>query len=245
MDIANYFNNNSYELISIDNYHNNNTYKFFIYDNCCISNVIKTNEIWEPHMHVIFEKYINKNSVVIEGGCHIGTHTIKIAELCKYVHAFEPLPESHKLLNKNILINKIDNVSTYLLGLSNKVEETTFAWCEADAPGCAGLNNNPMGIPIYSKHMDNGNKVKLTTIDELNLDQLDFIKLDVEGYESLVIKGALKTIAKFKPIITMEIWENHFGSINFDYAKKTFANLLNIGYKMEHISGPDFLFIPL
>jgi FkbM family methyltransferase len=238
-------NNYKYELISIDNYDQSNKYQFFIFKNCIISNSIKNNQIWEPHMHNIFEKYINKNSVVIEGGCHIGTHSLKIASLCKHLYAFEPMPESNKLLNMNIKINQLDNVTTYLSGLSDKIGETKFAWCINGNPGGAGLDNNPVGIPNWASPIGERINVKLTTIDELNLDQLDFIKLDVEGYETLVIKGALKTIYKFKPIITMEIWSNHYGGINFNYAKYTFMNLLNVGYKIEHIGGPDFLFVPL
>ena len=88
-------------------------------------------------------------------------------------------------------------------------------------------------------------EVSLITIDSLNLDKLDFIKIDVEGYEPKVIQGAMNTIIKFKPIIVIEIWKDHFGGVDFNYSKNLFQSLLTVGYEIHHIWGPDFLFIPL
>ena len=73
---------------------------------------------------------------------------------------------------------------------------------------------------------------------------MDFIKLDIEGYEQFAILGGLKTIKKFKPVITLESWLNHKGQININETKKRYLNLIDLGYEFHHIWGPDFLFIP-
>ncbi len=79
---------------------------------------------------------------------------------------------------------------------------------------------------------------------ELKLDRLDFIKLDIEGYEQFAILGGLETIKKFKPVITLESWLNHKGQININETKKRYLNLIDLGYEFHHIWGADFLFIP-
>jgi len=234
-------------LYTVDNYNNYQSIKFFTYpsDKCIISKVISKNQIWEPHMHIIFEKYINKESIVLEGGCHIGTHTLKLALLGKQLLAFEPLNKSHAILYDNIKINNIDNVTLYSEGLSNDPGEAYFETTQINNPGGSALSNNPMGVAEYAK-MINSSKypVKLITIDSLELNKLDFIKLDVEGYEINVIEGAINTIKRCKPIITLESWNNHFGEVCLQHTKNTFKILLDNGYTMEHIEGPDFLFLP-
>ena len=97
------------------NFHKNKDIKFYTYSNCPISSRIKNNVFWEKHLHDIFEKFINEKSIVIEGGCHIGTHTLKMALICKHIYAFEPFPTSFELLNNNVKVNKLENVSLSLI----------------------------------------------------------------------------------------------------------------------------------
>jgi len=231
---------------TVDNYHNTRSINFFTYprDKCIISNETSLNRIWESHMHQIFEKYITKQCVVLEGGCHIGTHTVKLALLGMRVLAFEPLIESNNILRKNIKLNNLHNITVYNDGLSNKPDVAFFQWIGHNNPGASGLSNNPMGTPSYSKKTDKQIPVNLITIDSLCLDNLNFIKLDVEGYEINVIEGGINTIKKYKPIITLEVYENFYGKYSIEYTKTTFKILLDIGYTVHHIAGPDFLFLP-
>ena len=231
---------------TVDNYHNTRSINFFTYprDKCIISNETSLNRIWESHMHQIFEKYITKQCVVLEGGCHIGTHTVKLALLGMRVLAFEPLIESNNILRKNIKLNNLHNITVYNDGLSNKPDVAFFQWIGHNNPGASGLSNNPMGTPSYSKKTDKQIPVNLITIDSLCLDNLNFIKLDVEGYEINVIEGGINTIKKYKPIITLEVYENFNGKFSIEHTKTTFKILLDIGYTVHHIAGPDFLFLP-
>jgi FkbM family methyltransferase len=219
---------------------------FFIYPmlNCPISNAIKSNQIWEPHLHTIFDKYIKKDSVVIECGCHIGTHTLKMTSLCQKLYGFEPMPETYDVLMKNLNVNGIKNSIIYKKGVAETSGHTKFLWIPPNNIGGSGLANNPMGIPNWIQFTDKNIEVELTTIDDLNLDRLDFMKIDVEGYESFAIKGAFNTIQKYKPVIVMEVWKNHFGEVDLNYTKELFKNLLDIGYEITSVGGPDFLFIP-
>ena len=232
-------------LIKIENYHKGEPAYFNGYQNCPISNTMRKGEIWEKHMHDVFEKYINKDSIIIEGGCHIGTHTVKFGKLAKHVHAFEPLPVSNDKLRDNIKLNNLSNVTIHNEGLGDSHNKVYFDWTAGGNPGASGLSENPLGKPSYEPSLTEKIEVQLVTIDSLNFDKVDFIKLDIEGYETLAIKGAIETIKKFKPIITLESWSNHFGGIDHLFTRDKFSIILDIGYSMTHIQGPDYLFIPI
>jgi FkbM family methyltransferase len=140
----------------------------------------------------------------------------------------------------------INNVVIYDEGLSNKKDKAYFEWISNNNPGGSGLSNNPMERPAYEPINNNKYTVNLITIDLLNLDKLDFIKLDVEGYEIKIIEGAINTIRKYKPIITLEIYEDFtskkFSSI--ENANIVFKILLDEGYTITCIKDADFLCLP-
>lgn len=246
------------DYITIDNYHEDKTVKFLCFQNCIISVELFLNKTWEPHMHRIFEKYITKDSIVIEGGAYIGTHTIKLAYLSKHVYAFEPMPQTNNTLTNNLKLNDITNVTVFNEGLSDKIGNTYYEWSEIDNPGGSGLANNPDGKtgdtnPYFINILENKKnkiEVNLITIDSLNLQRVDFIKLDIEGYEILAINGAIETIKKYKPIITLEVWSS-VDKCDIEYTKSKFKILLDLGYTVEQISVstnieyPDFLFLPI
>ena len=85
-------------------------------------------------------------------------------------------------------------------GLSNSKNIVQFGWIPEKNPGASGLTENPMGLPGKSTLKSKPIDVQLTTIDELKLEKLDFIKLDIEGYEQLAILGGFESIKKFKPV---------------------------------------------
>ena len=90
--------------------------------------------------------------------------------------------------------------------------------------------------------MENIIEVDVVTIDSLNLSGLDFMKIDVEGFEINVINGGLKTIEKFKPTITLECWSNHNGGTSLEYTEELFKPLIEMGYKVSQIHSSDYLF---
>lgn len=228
------------DFFLLENYHEEQPARFKLYSRCSICDIIKTGRIWEPHIHLVFEKYLDTNSVVIEGGCHIGAHSVKLSKLSKRVLYFEPLPPSYNLLVENLRINGCNNFVAHQQGLAERKSFGKFSWITTGNVGASGLCENPMG-ELHRVPEDENFDVKLTSIDDLNLDQLDFIKLDVEGYEIKAIKGAIETINKFRPTILLECWEDHTGKSSVEHAEKTFRLLLDINYSLERISHADWL----
>jgi FkbM family methyltransferase len=133
--------------------------------------------------------------VMIDVGANIGNHTIYLAKYCATkVMAFEPFPDTFKLLDKNITDNGLRfNVIAGNYGLSDS-NEIVFM---KSVDGNAGMNK---------VDSDGDAKVELIPFD-LFLDLVDpitLIKLDCEGYEEKALLGMIQTVKKHKPALFIE-----------------------------------------
>jgi FkbM family methyltransferase len=229
--------NNLYDekIYEIKNYYNNESVFFISYSGKAdiVCNTIKNGNIWEKDLSDFLDNNIKKTDIIIEAGTHIGTHTIKLGLLGNKVYGFEPFPQSNYLVNKNLEINNINNVilSNNALSSNNKT-----IYIEYHCP--LSRNIGAWGLYFETEENKNNIKVECITIDSLNLDKLDFIKLDVEGFEKDVLIGGINTIKKFKPLIIFENWgENQ--SIDINITKNQFNFLIDIGYKITYLNGSE------
>lgn len=130
---------------------------------------------------------------VVDVGANLGRTVVPLAKKAGHLYCFEPQPRMFELLRKNIEQNGLDNVTAKNMGLGA-------------AFGAAGLP-----AVDYGKRMDFGgctltlgDDIKVATLDSFNLEQCHFIKVDVEGMESDVLRGAEETIKRCKPILYVE-----------------------------------------
>jgi FkbM family methyltransferase len=144
-------------------------------------------------------------------------------------------------LKYNIEQNELKDITIYNQALGHTFGETTLGGkvYESDSDSEFIVSYDPDkpcnlgGIGFGS----GGEKVSLHTIDELNLTECDFIKIDVEGAENLVIMGALQTILSHRPSILFE--SNHkklskdtLTSLGIDFELKSSHEMLaDLGYK--------------
>ena len=231
-------------MYSIINYKNlKKNFKIYLFENCQLCEYFKSGNIWEPHVLKVFDEYLNKDSVCIDAGAHIGYHTIYMSMICQRVYAFECNTRTYEKLRKNIETNKIKNIETYKYGLSDNNKKLFIDFFNEYNTGSSGLSDNPMGRPPQAPIIKDRKSIRCMTIDDLNLSKLDFIKIDVEGFERKVINGAMKTILKYKPVILMEVWEDHNGTTSLEYTKKLFNDLLDIYDIIRLDYTCDYLFI--
>jgi FkbM family methyltransferase len=195
--------------------------------------------IWEPHMLEIFKKYIKPGTVAIDVGANIGLHSLAMSKNSpSIVHAFEPQPQTFNLLKMNCSKNpRIQLHNVCLSDMSKQLSMVDVSNLE-----------NPGGAHVESETQEE-EKVNCITLDSLNFINVSFIKIDVEGHEIEVIKGALGTITREKPVMIVEI----IGGMDVDNASSEIANdiknrvdfIKSLGYKVTRVSIHDYLFEPL
>jgi FkbM family methyltransferase len=180
--------------------------KVFLHDNDQISKWLQDDyDIageegrYEQHLVNIFKTYIQKDFVIIDGGAHLGMHTLRLSDLVPegYVYAFEASPRTYDKLKKTIEYNNIKNITLLNNALYNE---------NANAYIIEHVHADQDRVNIGTN--SNFKNIKAISIDSLNLNKLDFIKLDIEGGEYSAILGAENTIKKYKPIITYEYLPN-------------------------------------
>ena len=174
-------------------------------------------------------KYLNEDSVVIDCGANIGNHTLYFANECnvRKIYAFEPVPTTYKILQKNIKLNNLENVvEAKNIGLSNEISKGAIE----------SYNLSNIGGTRLCK-MDNGD-IDFLTIDSLNIkEKIDLIKIDVEGMDYLVLQGAENTIRKNMPVINIESFESEY--------KQSKVFLSELGYELaEELSICEYIYIP-
>ena len=152
-------------------------------------------------------RYLKPDMVFADIGANQGEFSLFAAKrLTKgRVLAFEPVDFFYNLLRENIGRNDYRNIDTFHYGLSNEVKQLPIFMGQTGAGEHEGLatifQSNQRARFIQN--------IELKVLDEqlplLNLQRLDFMKIDVEGAEMLVLKGAQKTIERFRPHIMLEI----------------------------------------
>ncbi len=148
---------------------------------------------------LLFGDLVRPGQVVIEVGANIGAHTVDIARMVGpfgQVHAFEPQRIVFQTLCANLALNQITNVFAYQSGVGAGIGSITVPYL---APA---ERHNFGGLSIGGDSA--GEVVPLTTIDTLDLPHCHFIKVDVEGMETEVLKGALTTIDNYRPLMYVE-----------------------------------------
>ena len=128
-------------------------------------------------------RYVKRWKSCIDIGSNVGMWTRELASNFKKVYCFEPNPNFIECFNKNITEN---NVELFEYGLSD-AEHTASQGKQSTV-----LNNSP------------GNVI-CKTLDSFNLKDIDFIKIDVDGFEFRVLRGAKATIRNYSPVINIEM----------------------------------------
>jgi FkbM family methyltransferase len=145
----------------------------------------------------------NPRWVALDIGANIGYYSLFLEKSlhCSRILAFEPSPREYKLLQENLTGNRCDKVTTFNLALGD-VESTIKLYLSSDNIGKNSINyfdTSDQEVTVPMKVLD-------VFLNDQNLDSIDFIKIDVEGAEPMVLKGAAATIQKFKPVILYESW---------------------------------------
>jgi FkbM family methyltransferase len=158
--------------------------------------------VFEPEMVDLFRCFAK--GTILDIGANIGCTALAFSSMAETVHAFEPSPSTFALLVSNTAVAPNVIPHNYGLGAKNGSFELTFA-----------PNNRSGGYVSDRMKASEGHTVERIVVKKLDrmlrslsLRSVDFVKIDVEGFEASVIKGAAKMLKKFKPVVAMEL--NHW-----------------------------------
>jgi len=192
-----------------------------------IGQSLKLNKEWEEKTLDICKQILKSDSIVVEVGSHIGSHTVPISRMCGRVFAFEMQRLIFQLLNANLMLNGRLNVHTHSNPVSNESSNIKLAEMNWGASEENKLNTGN-GKFANLKH-DKGYPTKIVTLDEElgHLKQISLLKLDAEGEEVNILKGSKEIIKKFKPHILTEFGERNIADLR---------NLLKDDYELFDVS---------
>ena len=161
---------------------------------------------FEPDMVRLFQCLLQKQFCALDVGANIGCTSILFGELATSVVSFEPSPTTFRFLTRNIEKSGLSNIRLHNYGLGAQSGESLLTYATNNRSGAfvSGLMKTSVGHSTES--------IRIRTLDEvereLNLPGIDFIKIDVEGFEKSVIAGGREVIDRFKPIVVLEL--NHW-----------------------------------
>jgi FkbM family methyltransferase len=167
---------------------------------------------YEPEVRAEIRRRLRPGDTAVDVGANAGWHTLLMA--CRVgaggrVIAVEPNPSSRERLDHGIAINRLTNVRVDPRALADREGTRTF-----DAPpaghvwdGTGRLTETPVGSGFRIEGSER-TSVAVTTLDALaaehSLDRVALIKIDVEGWESAVLRGASTVLRRSHPALIFE-----------------------------------------
>jgi len=141
--------------------------------------------------------------VIFDVGANFGHYSITLADALArncIVHAFEPFPPNIARLKANIALNMLEKtIAIHEVGLSDSVGIGVMT-TRIDNSGAATLAETGK---------TGGSQVAVTTLDDFcfdhNIDRIDFIKIDIEGYEERLLAGGVDTFRRHQPLVMIEL----------------------------------------
>ena len=147
----------------------------------------------------LFEQIVEPGQTVVEIGANIGAHTVPLARRCAPgpLYAFEPQQRVFQALCANLALNDIGNVIASPDACGAEPGQARIPPLDYGAPfNFGGVSLSPPEAP--------GVPTRVIALDDLELPACHLLKIDVEGFEPQVLRGASRTIRRHRPRLYVE-----------------------------------------
>ena len=195
------------------------------------------NGLFESHLIEWSIQFCNKNKIMLDIGAHSGTYSIALSSYNKCIYAFEPQKMTYYALCGSIALSNIRNVNciNFGLGSQEQVGIKDLYIVSNDGGGSTVIcnTNTTNNIPILDTE-----KIEIRTLDSFTIENIGFIKMDVEENELNVLYGSKDTLKNSNyPKI---LFECNNAKIN---SEEILNFLKNLNYKIIQISGVNNMFL--
>ncbi len=179
------------------------------------------------------EPLISSNDIVFDIGANIGVVTNWFAHRCQHVHAFEPHPDNFEKIKSQKKLRNMNNITVHDIALGK--EKSRMQLHVKEFHGHHSLGD------VVSSQTVGKIEVNVRTVDaiseELKIDKINFMKIDVEGFESDVLRGASRLLQNKKiDYILFELQDTILHSINRT-SKEVFQIIFDAGYQIIDLNG--------
>ena len=205
-------------------------------------------------------RLVPSNAVVFDVGAHAGQYTKLFARVAAHgkVYAFEPGSYARSILRAVVWVRGLSNVAVVPIALGSEARLDTLT-IPLKRSGSFGFGLSHLGKPSARWAAVSQEIVATATIDgivgALDLDRLDFVKADMEGWELRLLHGAERSLERFRPRLLLELAGAALARAG-DRLDDAFAFLTTRGYRafrfgagarLTPVAGPedgDFWFLP-
>lgn len=212
----------------------------------CIGHTWSQGTVYERHLIQKFYDLLPKDQHFVS--FDIGAQTGCFSLMAHYFpsstwYAFEPIIEAATVLQKNLELNGINNVCVENIALTNYCGKAYLSMPDKGNWGLSTIGETPLRFSAQTQRavscMDIDTFIALHAIERVH-----FMKLDTEGAELLILKGAKNMIQRDHPIIVMEYNETNMKQCGI-YKADVDAFLVEMGYQWKLISSEDILCTPI
>ncbi len=210
--------------------------EFWVWPNDIVSDYIRDGKFWDAFLLPVFDSLVvDVGATVIDIGANIGIFSIYAAKRGHTVHAFEVSKDNFEVLNANVKLNRVEHfVKTYNVALfDSEVDMENLERTKGEHGGYAIIPaTDPSHILCKSK-----------ALDSYNFNKVHLIKIDAQGCDLHIMKGAINTIKTHKPVICYEV-EGTAVELNVNGDEYS-SFIEQIGYKEEMLcnSGSSWDFV--
>lgn len=192
--------------------------------------IVDRSEFFEYRSLKFLDIFINEKSNILDIGANIGNHSLYWGKVrnVNSIHCFEPIKSTFDILKKNIEINNLsDKVTLHNVAVGDNTTKGSISWYKAHNIGATGIKESKDG------------EFDIIRIDDIKFkNKIDFIKIDVEGFELKALAGMKELIKRDKPVMIVESYG--------EAIPKVIKFLENLGYEcLGNLIYPlDFIFVP-